>query len=778
MPRKNSCGAWPKAAAETDRYHGPMPEMGTTNAGSPARTHIGRYPVVREIGRGGMATVFLCRHPNLEGGFLAVKLYRATGKDPTTLKERHLAEAQHLLRLKDVDGVVKVQDVGIDDGLPYIVMDYREGVDLSRWAALELPPPGLRRTLRASALLDGIAGIIAQAHAHDVIHHDLKPQNIIISGGRVPRPYVVDFGTARRVDDTTMVGDPVIHGTVPYMAPEEFDRNAASDARLVDVWALGVIAYELLSGRRPFEGPSSDAVRHAILHRSPPALADIVPGLPAALEAVVARALSKEPEARQHSVDAFLADLRDAVAAMRRGRGGRLAAAGALAAAVVAGGWWWSRPVPVPSPTVSVVAVDGAASVRGVAPAFRTSSVTLGVAIQGVEPPSGTRLVVGRFGGDAPPIAEALFPRSGTPRDVVLEVPPSVSGPVTLSLVTPDGVTIPVAGGPFRIDREAPTLVVATTFADGRRTAIDEIVVDDVASGTLRIETSDDQGPVTLRIRRDGKSVGEFPEAASVSFPLHDLEGGDVRIEAVDVAGNRTESRFRVPKREVRCRIQMPSIARIVLDDERGTTKVPVLLDGAVPDVTTEPAGALVAAESRPGGVDAILALSGSLLEGSVRVVAKTPSGVTSVADVVLVRPMPPPGEAACELKLIDGRTSRDGKVTLAAGRHVLLLENRLKPRVFGFRATLRLTDVRSGNVLAEAALTPTSGIKGANYDLLTCELEIGARALEAAGWGCDVVFEDDAGHRVQRRITGPLMAPARKEAPTSGPTSRPGRRG
>lgn len=755
-----------------------MPEMGTTNAGNPARTHIGRYPVVREIGRGGMATVFLCRHPNIEGGFLAVKLYRATGKDPTTLKERHLAEAQHLLRLKDVDGVVKVQDVGIEDGLPYIVMDYREGVDLSRWAALELPPPGLRRTLRAAALLDGIAGIIAEAHAHDVIHHDLKPQNIIISGGRVPRPYVVDFGTARRVDDTTMVGDPVIHGTVPYMAPEEFDRNAASDARLVDVWALGVIAYELLSGRRPFEGASTDAVRHAILHRAPPSLADGVPGLPAAVEAVVARALSKEPEARQSSVDAFRMDLRDAVRGIRRGSGGRLAAAGVVALAVVAGGWWWNRPVPVPPPSASIVSVNGVTSGRGIARAFRTSSVTLGVAIEGVEPPSGTRLVVFGAEVEAVPIAEALLPRSGSPRDVVLELPLLASGRVTLSLVTPDGVTIPVSGGPYRIDREPPSLVVATTFADGRRTAIDDLVVDDVASGTLRIETSDDQGPVTLRIRRDGRSVGEFPEAASVSFPLHDLEGGDVRIEAVDVAGNRTESRFRVPKREVRCRIQIPSVARIVVDDERGTTKVPVLLEGAVPEVAAEPVGALIAAESRPGGVDAILALSGSRLEGSVRVVAKTPAGVTSVADVVLVRPMPPPGEPACELKLVDGRMPRDGKVALGAGRHVLLLENRLKPRAFGFRATLRITDVRSGNVLAEAALSPTAGIKGANYDLLTCDLEVGARALEAAGWGCDIVFEDDAGHRLQRRVTGPLMAPARKEVPTSGPTSRPGRRG
>jgi serine/threonine protein kinase len=77
-----------------------------------------------------------------------------------------------------------------------------------------------------------------------------------------------------------MVGDPVIHGTVPYMAPEEFDRNASSDARLVDVWALGVITYELLAGRRPFEGASTDAVRHAILHRAPSPLSGRVPHLP------------------------------------------------------------------------------------------------------------------------------------------------------------------------------------------------------------------------------------------------------------------------------------------------------------------------------------------------------------------------------------------------------------------------------------------------------------------------------------------------------------------
>lgn len=474
-----------------------MADMGTSHAASSARTQIGPYPVVREIGRGGMATVYLCAHPNIAGDRVAVKLYRASGRDPHVLRERQLAETEHLRRLGDVEGIVGVRDVGIDDGSPYIVMDYREGVDLSRWAELELPPPGRRRTLRATALLDRISAIIAEAHALDVIHHDLKPQNILVAGGRQPKPYIVDFGTARRVDDATMVGDPVIHGTVPYMAPEEFDRNASSDARLVDVWALGVITYELLAGRRPFEGASTDAVRHAILHRAPSPLSGRVPHLPEALDAVVLRSLSKRPEDRQASVAEFRSELL-AAAGSERLRGVRRAAVAAgLAIFVAVSSWWWNRPVPTPLPFASIARVDGMPVTQGESVAFRTSTVTLALVLEGADLPSGSRLVVTGGTPASPITAEALVPRAGSPRDVVLTLPPALTGSVRMSITTPEGPSIPVAGGPWRVDRVAPTLAASVSFSDGRRMPVDRLAEDDVGEARFvsRLPTRKGRSP-------------------------------------------------------------------------------------------------------------------------------------------------------------------------------------------------------------------------------------------------------------------------------------------
>lgn len=281
-----------------------------------------------------------------------------------------------------------------------------------------------------------------------------------------------------------------------------------------------------------------------------------------------------------------------------------------------------------------------------------------------------------------------------------------------------------------------------------------------------------------MRVKRDGRVVGEFPEATALSYPLHDLEGADVRLEAVDRAGNRTELRFKVPKREARCRVVLPESRRLVVAEDRPTVRIPVFLEAGTPVVSVSPPEALVETVARAGGVEVVVALPATRLELALAIVARSPSGPETKEAATLVRPMPPAGEAACELKLVDGQTPREGKATLGVGRHLLMFENRLRPRAFGFRARCRLTDLRSGNVLAEAALRPTSGINGANFDLLSADLDVGARALDAGGWGLDVVFEDDAGHRVQRRVSGPLLVPARRELPSSGPASRPGRRG
>ena len=266
----------------------------------------GRYAVERELGHGGMATVYLARDLRHDRA-VAVKVVER-GVAPT-VAARFLREVRIAARLTHPH-VLGVHDSGEVKGLLYYVMPYVEGETLRTRMAREGAPP----LTDAVRLLRELADALAYAHAHGVVHRDLKPENVLLAGGHA---VVADFGIAKALADATqgerageasgaasLTGTGISLGTPAYMAPEQATGEAV-DHR-ADLYALGVIAYELIGGTHPFAGRSSLALVAAHLSESPAPLSERRPEVPPTLAALVAQLLAKNPADRPPSAEAVL----------------------------------------------------------------------------------------------------------------------------------------------------------------------------------------------------------------------------------------------------------------------------------------------------------------------------------------------------------------------------------------------------------------------------------------------------------------------------------------
>jgi predicted Ser/Thr protein kinase len=267
------------------------------------RTVDNKYRIEQLIGRGGMGAVYRAHDVRLDR-LVALKVVRAELLGDPDARRRFRREAQIVARLQH-PAIVSVFDYGtFADGAAYLVMEFVRGEDLRRVMQRE----GRLEPRRAVRILSAVCGAIEAAHREGVLHRDLKPENILLPGGEFEAK-VLDFGVAKVVDEgrgemagaeapTMVTAAGMIVGTPAYMAPEQL-RGAAPDAR-TDIFSLGVIAYELLSGDLPFgRGSLADVVlAHA---RGVPPLA----GVPPALERAVRAALEAEPDRRPASAQAF-----------------------------------------------------------------------------------------------------------------------------------------------------------------------------------------------------------------------------------------------------------------------------------------------------------------------------------------------------------------------------------------------------------------------------------------------------------------------------------------
>jgi serine/threonine-protein kinase len=263
-----------------------------------------RYANVERIGQGGMGEIVRAEDTAL-GRTVAVKLLAERYATDDAIRARFTREALAAARVSAAPNTVTIYDVGEWEGRPYIVMEFLPGGSVAdRLQEEGAQPPG-----RALEWLEGAARAIDTAHREGVVHRDVKPANLLLDDQGQVR--VADFGiaSAAGLDQLTEVG--TVLGTAGYLAPEQARGERAGPAS--DRYALGVVAYELLSGRRPFERESATAEAAAHANETLPPVRSINPDLPPGLDRVLARALAKDPAARHESAGALVAELRAAL---------------------------------------------------------------------------------------------------------------------------------------------------------------------------------------------------------------------------------------------------------------------------------------------------------------------------------------------------------------------------------------------------------------------------------------------------------------------------------
>ncbi len=274
-------------------------EPPTSKRASPA---IPGYEILGELGRGSMGVVYHARQVRLNRP-CALKLILAGAHADANAFLRFRGEAEAIARLQHPN-VVQIHSIGEVDGLPFFEIEYVSGGSLDK--AIDGTPWPARR---AVALVEPLARAIAEAHRLGLIHRDLKPGNVLLAADGTPK--ITDFGLAKSLNlDSGLTGTEAILGTPSYMAPEQAEGKAKEVGPLADVYALGTILYELVTGRPPFKGTTIQETLEQVKSAEAVPPSRLVPGLPRDLETIGLKCLQKEPARRYASAEALAEDLR------------------------------------------------------------------------------------------------------------------------------------------------------------------------------------------------------------------------------------------------------------------------------------------------------------------------------------------------------------------------------------------------------------------------------------------------------------------------------------
>ena len=269
---------------------------------------LGRYRVIEEIGRGGFSIIYLAENTTLKRQVALKLLLPALFQDPDAI-QRFIREARTAAALNH-PRIVRVFDLDETEGRLYMAMEYLPGGDLRRYASEHAPLP----FRHVAGLIAQVAEALDYAHSQGVIHGDVKPGNILISPGEGDQPQarLADFGVLRAVQSSGATSGDMTLGTPYYISPEQAEGNRPAPAS--DQYALGVVAYELFAGRPPFEGETPLVIYLKHIREAPPAPSQANPLITPELEAVLLRALAKNPAERYPTCSEFARALRQAVA--------------------------------------------------------------------------------------------------------------------------------------------------------------------------------------------------------------------------------------------------------------------------------------------------------------------------------------------------------------------------------------------------------------------------------------------------------------------------------
>jgi serine/threonine protein kinase/Tol biopolymer transport system component len=295
----------------TPSSRNPVPVSGSAAAVVPAPVPYGKYLLMREIGRGGMAVVYEAKDTTLDRKVALKMMIDNPFLDPAESaqdEERFLREARFCASISKHPSIVGVYEAGVMEGKRYIVMEYIEGYPMSRWRRM-----GSLSVRQQVAMLRDVALAVHYAHENGVIHRDLKPQNVLVDEER--RPHVTDFGLAKAINSdvsASLTAPRMTVGTPQYMSPEQAKGLKTVDRR-TDIWSLGVMLYEMLTGRPPFTGVTPIEILMKVVNNAVPPPSQILrgghPALDKSIETICMKTLAKDPRDRYATSRAFAEDL-------------------------------------------------------------------------------------------------------------------------------------------------------------------------------------------------------------------------------------------------------------------------------------------------------------------------------------------------------------------------------------------------------------------------------------------------------------------------------------
>ena len=261
---------------------------------------VGRYEIVSELGRGGMAVVYLARDPYMKRE-VAVKLLSGRLMDDPGFRERFQREASVVAMLEH-PFIIPVYDFGYHEEMPFIVMRYMQGGSL----ADVIRKQGTLSLTDSAQIMERMGAALDEAHRRRIIHRDFKPQNILMDAQA--ETFLGDFGLFKVANRTGAISGAYILGTAAYMSPEQVHGDEEIDRR-TDVYAMGVSLFEMLSGRLPYQDTNQTKLMMKHVLDPVPDITAIVPDLSPKMAAVIARAMAKEPNARYPTAGEFAAAL-------------------------------------------------------------------------------------------------------------------------------------------------------------------------------------------------------------------------------------------------------------------------------------------------------------------------------------------------------------------------------------------------------------------------------------------------------------------------------------